>query len=206
MIHFIPCLKHGIFYCMFLRSFMLSCSQALRGVLRRSEALRLYFIATLFQRLSEALRGSHVVIYGILSGSQALRHSAVSHALILSEALRGVLSVPDRIMVLVQPHTVSEALRGSQALSEALYVVPLYLEMHSETDFIFSTLCKAHSVLVSCSKKAHIVNILTATVVLFRIAQQCIIPSCYGQVIVSAQNSGISTRPQLATMPCGDAP
>ena len=41
-------------------------------------------MATLFQRLSEALRGSHVVIYGVLSGSEALRLSALQRFVMVS--------------------------------------------------------------------------------------------------------------------------
>lgn len=81
----------------------------------------------------------------------------------------------------------------------------VYLETRSEKDFIFSTLGKAHSVLVSCSKETHIVNILTATVVLFRIAQRNVIPLWSGQVIVKPWNSGMIDAMQLATTPCGDA-
>ena len=121
------------------------------------------------------------------------------------EALRGVLSVSDRIMVVVWPHTVSEALRGSQALSEALYVVPLYLETHSEK-ISFSLHYFSVSVSAMLIQARRIDKFLTTTIVLSQIEQRNAIPFCYGQVIVNAWNSGMIDVMQLVTMPCGDAP
>lgn len=60
---------------------VLRLSETFWGVLRLSGYI---YMATLFQRLSEALRGSHVVIYGVLSGSQALRLSGTQYGSVSS--------------------------------------------------------------------------------------------------------------------------
>lgn len=170
------------------------CNRSCCHVLRLSEALRpsqrlsgYIYIATLFQRLSEALRGSHVVIYGILSGSQALRLSGSQHSSVSTWyhdfMFWGSQRRFKRFRLYHSTCIASYSLRGSQRLSGTLRGILCCSALPRNTfqkDFIFSTLGKAHSVLVSYAMKAQIDNILTATVVLFRIAQQCIIPSCYG--------------------------